>query len=132
MGKLTVLVAGIALSACGQVPDVPPMRTAEPESEPARLPFDNATGFLDGYSLRVTREGDLLWNSAPVADAVLKDYLNAWSARPRDAGGLFVAFAPGVPPARAAWVRRQVIDSGLCEQRRCWEVGWNVKRPVVN
>lgn len=97
-----------------------------------RLPFDGSTGFLNGYSLRVPRNGDLLWNGAPVRQAVLKTYLRQWAALPRSAGRLFVAFEPGTPQPRVRWVRKQVIDSGLCEQRRCAEVGWDVKRPVVN
>ena len=98
----------------------------------ARLPFAASTGFLTGYSLRVPRHGDFLWNGAPVGQVVLKSFLRQWAALPAKAGGLFVAFEPGTPQARLEWVRRQVIDSGLCAQHRCAEVGWNVKRPVVN
>jgi len=107
-------------------------QTAEREVAPARLPFDNSTGFLDGYSLRVTRQGNFLWNGAPVDEAVLKDYLRQWAALPCGAGRLFVSFEPGISQTLAEWIRQQVIDSGLCEQHRCAEVGWNVKRPVVN
>jgi hypothetical protein len=102
------------------------------KNDPARLPFDGSTGFLNGYSLRVPRNGDFLWNGAPVGQAMLKTYLRQWAALPRNAGRLFVAFEPGTSQRRAQWVRRQVIDSGLCEQRRCAEVGWAVRRPVVN
>ena len=98
----------------------------------ARLPLDRSTGFLNGYSLRVPRNGNFLWNGAPVGRAMLKTYLAQWAALPRRAGRLFVAFEPGTPRLRVKWVRKQVIDSGLCEQRRCAEVGWDVKRPVVN
>jgi hypothetical protein len=100
--------------------------------DPARLPFEGSTGFLNGYSLRVPRNGDFLWNGAPVGHAVLMTYLRQWAAMPRNAGRLFVAFEPGTPQSRVQWVREQVIDSGLCEQRRCAEVGWEVRRPVVN
>ena len=132
MTRVIVLVAVVALCACGPSLDVTAAQEAEREIGSAQLPFDHSTGFLDGYSLRVTAEGGLLWNGASVTDATLKDYLNQWSELPRTAGGLFVAFEPGLLPSRAKWVRRQVMDSGLCEQRRCWEVGWNVKRPVVS
>jgi hypothetical protein len=98
----------------------------------ARIPFDSSTGFLNGYSLRVPRTGNFMWNSAPVGQAVLKTYLRQWAALPQSAGRLFVAFEPGTPQHRVEWVRKQIIDSGLCQQRRCAEVGWNVKRPVVN
>jgi len=99
---------------------------------PARLPFDGSTGFLNGYSLRVPRNGDFLWNGVPIGPTILTAYLRQWAALPHNAGHLFVAFEPGTPDRRVGWVRKQVIDSGLCEQRRCAEVGWNVKRPVVN
>jgi len=102
------------------------------KGSPAALPFDGSTGFLNGYSLRVPHEGDFLWNGAPVGQAVLKTYLHQWAALPRSAGRLFVAFEPGTSQVRIEWVRKRVIDSGLCKQRRCAEVGWNVKRPVVN
>lgn len=67
-----------------------------------------------------------------LGQAVLNTYLRQWAALPRNAGRLFVAFEPGTPQPRVQWVRKQVIDSGLCEQRRCAEVGWEVRRPVVN
>lgn len=132
MARFLVLVAALALCACDQTPSVKPAKRVELESGHLRLPFDSSSGFLDGYSLRVTYEGELFWNGVPVSEAMLRDYLQQWSARPRDAGKLFVAFETGVPQSRADWVRREVIDSGLCEQRRCAEVGWDVKRPVVN
>jgi len=102
------------------------------KSGPTGLPFDDSTGFLNGYSLRVPVNGDFLWNGAPVDQVVLKTYLAQWAALPHSAGRLFVAFEPGTRQARVGWVRRQVIASGLCKQRRCVEVGWDVKRPVVN
>lgn len=118
--RLAVLGAAIALCGCAR------------EAGPAHLPFDNAAGFLDGYSLDVPRKGSFLWNGAPVDRAVLRDYLHQYAAQPRGAGTLFVAFEPGVAQTRAEWVRRQVIDSGLCAQRRCAQIGWNEQRPVVN
>ena len=98
----------------------------------AVLPFDASTGFLNGYSLRVPRQGDILWNGQPVGTAVLTGYLQQFARLPGAAGRLFVAFEPGVAQGRAQGVRGQVIASGLCDQHRCAEVGWNVKRPVVN
>lgn len=128
MVRLIALVAALALSACSESPQASAPQTAES----GQLPFDNATGLPDGYSLRVPREGHLIWNGHPVSEAELKDYLRQWSARPRGAGSLFVAFEPGIAQARAEWVRREVIASGLCRQERCFEVAWDAKRPVVN
>jgi hypothetical protein len=124
---VATLLGGFALPSDAIGP-----RIGDRKLSPAGLPFDGSTGFLNGYSLRVPRNGDILWNGAPVRQAVLKTYLRQWAALPRNAGRLFVAFEPGTPQARAQWVRKQVIASGLCEQRRCAEVGWEVKRPVVN
>ena len=122
-GRTVLALAVIAaLNACGRAPDATP-------AQAEHLPFDNSTGFLDGYSLRVTRDGSLLWNRLSVNETVFSDFLREFSAH--DAGSLFVAFEPGIPPARAEWVRREVIASGLCKQQRCFEVGWDVKRPVV-
>lgn len=129
MVRILLLFSAAVLSACDQGADVAP---AQPKVEIARLPFDHSTKFLDGYSLRVAREGSLDWNGAPVSDDLMKSYLHQWSQLPHAAGGLFVAIQPGALPSRAGWVRQQVIDSGLCEQHRCWEVGWDAKRPVVN
>ena len=123
MMKVSVLCAAIALCACDRSPDVSAPKAAEHEPRPAHLPFDKSTGFLNGYSLSVTRAGNLLWNGTSVTDSTLNDYLSQFSALPRDAEGLFVAFEPGVSAARANRVRRQVAASGLCPQRRCWEVG---------
>ena len=102
------------------------------KSGSAKLPFDNSAGFLNGYSLRVPVNGDFFWNGAPVDQVVLKTYLAQWAALPQSAGRLFVAFEPGTRQARVIWVRRHVIASGLCKQRRCVEVSWNVERSVVN
>lgn len=95
------------------------------------LPFHNSTGFLDGFSLRVSRQGNLEWNGMPISDTVLVRFLDEWASLPKAAGPLFVEFEPGVADSRAKWVRLQVRRSGLCEQQRCAEVGWNVQRPVV-
>ena len=99
--------------------------------ETPHLPFDNSTGFLQGYRLQVPRRGEITWNGQIVDDARLRLYLSQTATL---AGGdpLFVEFEPGVPQARADRVRQLIIDSGLCSQRRCAEVGWNVPRPIVN
>lgn len=124
---VTTVLCGFALPSHAMAPTGGNRRPS-----PEGLPFDGSTGILNGYSLRVPRTGEFLWNGAPVQQAVLKTYLRQWAALPRNTGRLYVAFEPGTTQARAQWVRRQVIASGLCEQRRCAEVGWEVKRPVVN
>ena len=101
------------------------------DAVPPRLPFDNSTGFLDGYRVRVSRQGGVTWSGMAVNNAKLTAYINQVASRPQDAR-LWVEFEPGVSQTRADWVRRQIIDSGLCRQHRCAEVGWNVSRPVVN
>jgi hypothetical protein len=100
-------------------------------SEAPRLPFDNSAGFLYGDRLRLPRQGDASWNGVPVDQATLSAYL-AESARIPAGPRVFVEFEPGVPQARLDRVRQQIVDSGLCAQHRCAEVGWNVTRPVVN
>jgi hypothetical protein len=122
-----MMLSGFALPSKASVSE-----GGDRKSGSAGLPFDRSTGFLNGYSLRVPRTGYFLWNGAPVDQVVLKTYLRQWAALPHRAGRLFVAFEPGTAQPRAGWVRRRVIASGLCKQRRCVEVGWNVKRPVVN
>lgn len=129
--KLSVLCVALVLCGCGRSPNASTPQVANQEGSPAHLPLDHSTGFLDGYSLRVTREDDLLWNGRFVTDDTFNGYLGQLSAVPQG-DSLFIAFEPGVSPALANRVRRQVIDSGLCAQDRCWEVDWDVKRPVVN
>lgn len=130
--RYIVIVAATVLCGFALPSGAITMGTSDRKIDPAPLPFDGSTGFLNGYSLRVPRNGDFLWNGAPVGQAVLKTYLRQWAALPHNAGRLYVAFEPGTSQPRVEWVRKQVIDSGLCAQRRCAEVGWDVKRPVVN
>jgi hypothetical protein len=128
-----IVIAAATVSCCFALPsDADTPAIGDRKIGAVQLPFDRSTGFLNGYFLRVPRNGDFLWNGAPVGGVVLKSYLRKWAVLPHGAGHLFVAFEPGTPQSRAGWVRKQVIDSGLCEQRRCAEIGWNVKRPVVN
>lgn len=132
MTRLILLAAAVALCGCGDPQAGTGARSEDQIGEAAsHLPFHNSTGFLDGYSLRVSRQGDLRWNGAPITETELVDYLDAWASLPKAAGPLFVAFEPGVADGRAKWVRLKVLQSDLCEQQRCAEVGWNVKRPVV-
>lgn len=122
----------MALCGCGNPqPETGALPVDQIGKAGSYLPFDNSTGFLDGYSLRVSRQGDLRWNAVPISETEFVDYLRAWASLPKTAGPLFVAFEPGIADSRAKWVRLKVVQSGLCEQHRCAEVGWNVKRPVV-
>lgn len=132
MARHLALIASAVLCGCNPSDD----GTRAPESKPmatvASVPLDGSSGFLEGYSVRVPRRGDILWNGQPVGTAVLKSYLQQVARLPVSAGRLSVAFEPGVAQGRAEEVRRQVVGSGLCDQHRCAEVGWDVKRPVVN
>lgn len=130
--RYIVIAALTVLCGCGSPSNTNTHDGDDRNSGSTRLPFDNSSGFLNGYFLRIPRTGDFLWNGAPVDQAILTTYLRQWAALPRSAGHLFVAFEPGTPQPRAEWVRKQVMDSGLCKQRRCAEVGWDVIRPVVN
>jgi hypothetical protein len=120
----------IAISGCTRSGDPPPAATGA--AEIAQIPYNNSTGFLYGDRLRVPRAVPVTWNGVPIDAWIMTDYLNKESALPRTAEPLYVEFEPGTPPARAAWVRRQIVERGLCRQNRCREVGWNVPRPVVN
>lgn len=97
----------------------------------AAFRFDNSYSFRDGYQLQVFRHGDLRWNGAVVNARILQGYLSQFALLPRNAGAIYVTFEPGTPPQRLTWVRRQIVASGLCRQRRCVEENWNAKRPVV-
>jgi hypothetical protein len=95
------------------------------------FPFDNGTGFLNGYLLQVPKQGDFLWNDAPVDGATLTDYAREYAQRHGEGDRLVVEFEPGTPADRSARVRRELRDSELCRQGRCVEAGWGVKRTVV-
>lgn len=95
-----------------------------------RLPLDHRTGFLQGVHLRVPCQGDITWNGQIVDEARLWRYLRELAS---EAVGepVFVEFEPGMPPKRADRIRRMIVDGGLCAQRRCGQIDWNVPRPVV-
>jgi hypothetical protein len=82
--------------------------------------------------VQVPRHGDYLWNGAPVDAETLSAYLKRVAQLRSDADGAVVEIEPGTARKRAGWVRRQVIDSGLCRQHRCLEGRWGEQRPVVN
>ena len=118
MRKAIFAVAIIGLAGCEQPTEI-------------KLPFDNSTGFLDGHQLRVPKNPPFTWSSAPIDEETLERHLQQIARRP-NGGRVFVEFEPGVSKQRKNFIRQKIIDSGLCEQRRCAEVGWNVERPVVN
>jgi len=127
--QLGLIVAAMLYGCNGPTPvtheESPPTRAAP------RLPFYDGAGFLHGDRLRVPRRGEVTWNGTPVDQATLISYLGE-TARIPAGFRLFVEFEPGVPQAQVDQVRQQIVDSGLCAQHRCAEVGWNVQRPVVN
>jgi hypothetical protein len=130
MRKRVGLIAAALLCGCHASAPATQEQTT-PAREVPRLPFDSSTGFLVGYRLRVPSQGNMTWNGQIVDDATLRLYLSQIATQPVGYS-LFAEFEPGVPQARADRIRQQIIDSGLCNQRRCAEVGWNVRRPVAN
>lgn len=130
--KKHILIGLVALCGCHPSSDPASPLHATVEAEPAPLPRDNPDDFLKGDLLQVPRQGDYLWNGTPVGADTVKDYLKQVAQRRDDADGAVVEVEPGTPRERAAWVRRQIIDSGLCRQHRCLEARWLEKRPVIN
>ena len=128
MRKLSILFVILAICGCDGS-QVGPQTSDDHAS--TELPIDSSTAELGGWELRVDRQGGLLWNGSPINDEQLVEYLAKFAKLSSDAGRLLVAFEPGVPKKRGNWLRDKVIQSGLCEQKRCAEVGWDVKRPVV-
>lgn len=131
MPRRLFLVAAIVLCGCGQPRTASRANHAGADAEAERLPFDSSTGFLNGLRVEVPRRGDITWSGMAISNATFAEYVADVASRPQGSG-IFVEFEPGVSPARADWVRRQIINTGLCAQHRCAEVGWHVKRPVVN
>jgi hypothetical protein len=131
MLKRAAFIAAIALCGCGRPASESTVNRMRADAEAPRLPFDNGTGFLEGYRVEVRRQGDITWSGVPVSEATLKEYIRDVASRPQDSR-VWIELEPGVSQARADWARRQILDSGLCAQRRCAEVGWHAKRPVVN
>lgn len=130
MLRRVVLLVAIALCGCGQPKSQSTVARSNADDLAPRLPFDNSTGFLDGIGVDVFRQGDITWSGMRVSDTVFTGYLGDLASQ--QGGHLFIEFEPGVAPARANWVRRQIIGSGLCTQHRCAEVAWHAERPVVN
>jgi hypothetical protein len=106
------------------------MADAAKHVEP-RLPFQRAAGFRDGYLLQVPRNGAFLWNGDPINGTTLSDWLRQYEQH-EGAGRLWVEFEPNVSSKRKEWVRREVIDSGLCAQHRCAETDWSANWSVVH
>ena len=131
MVRRILFIAVITLFGCKQPSDRGTVEKVEAGHEPLSIPFEHAVGFRDGFLLKVPREGGFLWNGGPVKAAILSDFVQQYAHLPTGGGRLWIEFEPGVSPQRAAWVRRQVVESGLCRQHRCAEEEWNAKRPVV-
>ena len=129
MFNRVLLATVIALCSCNQRSQV--KRNADTGHEALSIPFKHAAGFRDGYLLLAPREGPFLWNGTPVEGATVSDWVRQYAQR-RGAGRLWIEFEPGVSAQRRHWLRQQVIDSGLCQQRRCVETDWNAEWSVVN
>ncbi len=107
-------------------------REARSATPVAAIPLSNANINDAAYHLRVQRGGTLSWNGVVVDERTLKDYLGKFSDLPKDAGALSVDFEPGTQTSVADRVRRDVVGSGLCQQRRCIEMKWGTPMRVVN
>jgi hypothetical protein len=130
MLRLIFLATFIALCGCNR-PSNGTTPVASEAREPVSIPFERAAGFRDGYLLQVPRNGPLLWNGIPVDAATLSNWVRQY-AQAKGSGRLWIEFEPRMSGQRKEWVRRQVINSGLCAQRRCTETDWNAKWSVVN
>jgi hypothetical protein len=98
----------------------------------ATMPVDQGTGFRDGYVTQVNRAGIIKWNGQRLDDAEFQRYVRQYAALPKGAGRLWVEFEPDAPPGRIAFVRQNVLESGLCKQQRCVEGLWRAPRPVIH
>jgi hypothetical protein len=47
------------------------------------IPFDNSTGFRDGYLVQVRRTGDIEWNGQKLGDAEFERHLRQYAALPK-------------------------------------------------
>jgi len=119
MRIILIFVAMLALRGCSG-------------EETVSIPLDRSGGFRDGYLVQVNRGGTVKWNGQKLDDAEFKTYVRQYAALPEGAGRLWVEFEPQAPSDRALFVRKQIVESGLCEQQRCVEGEWGAKRPVVN
>lgn len=101
--------------------------------EPSRpFPQDDTATFLMGTLLEVPRSGPFLWNTMPISDGELSDFLRRYITTAGKNARVVLQAEPGTPPNRIALVRKRVIDEGFCRIRRCFEAPWRSKRPVVN
>ncbi|MFY9349398.1 MAG: hypothetical protein WAO77_03550 [Sphingobium sp.] len=118
MRAISIFLLGLALGGCDGLRD--------------DIPKGPDTGFRNGDRVEVTKAGTIKWNNMVVTDAELTTFVRQYAALPKGAGPLWAEFEPGAPLDRAMFVRKQIVGSGLCRQRRCVEGTWGVERPVVN
>jgi len=126
-----LVVAATALCGCNRQSHNDISHSVETHPELPSIPFQHAVGFEDGYLLRVPREGQLIWNGSPEDSATISNWIEQY-AQAKGAGRLWIEFEPDVSNQRKQWVRRQVVESGLCAQHRCTETDWNAKWSVLN
>lgn len=124
--KLIALPSVIALCAFGPLPTA---LTAQ-KFVANRIPFVNPTRVMGEYMLRVPRQGSFDWNGQHIGREELVNYLRQLAAI--SSVKLLVTFEPKIREGRKAWVQKQVMDSTLCRQHRCGEVGWDQRWPGVN
>jgi len=136
MRSLPILAVLLATCGCDDPANVTSTSIREANMATVAIPLDHTVGFRDGYLVRVSRRGNILWNGQNLDDATFRDFLRATAERyakaPGMPGRLWIEIEPGASSERASFARKQVIASGLCRMHRCVEGEWGVKRPVVN
>jgi hypothetical protein len=86
MNRLILIAAIIALGGCD------PAHDDAARIDASAIPFDHSPGLLDGYLLRVPKQGNFLWNGALTSDDVLEGYIRQWASLPKKVGRLWTGF----------------------------------------
>lgn len=97
------------------------------EADVPQLP--NTQSLVSGdFNLRVSRDGEMRWNGAPITSEELKSYANQIKAmRPLR---LVVQFEGNEGNSAHKAVVKTLSDSESC-QGQCFEAAWNAPRPPV-
>lgn len=132
MWRHSTLLIALVLIGCGVPSDSTRQVDAKDEVGVQPFPADDTGTFLNGYKVEVPRHGPILWNGQDIDDETFIEYLKQYAGVTAGRGRIVVQFEPGVTVSRATWVRRQIIDAGICRPGGCAEAGWKAVRPVVN
>lgn len=71
----TIILSGIMLSGCNSPTNVPAAPHSDTIAATTGIVRDHFTGFRDGYLIRASRGGGVVWNGQAVDDATLRDYI---------------------------------------------------------